>query len=121
LENQIGSFIAPVTNGKDRSNAIYMPDMAELEFQAGLNQPDGVSATVEKDVAVFPNPTADFIRITAKEEIRQIRVLDQAGAEVKRFAPLNNLYDIRELDSGLYTIILTFNNDETKHIQVIKL
>jgi hypothetical protein len=121
LENQIGSFVAPVTNGKDRSNVIQMPDMAELEFQAGLNQSDGVSATVEKDVAVFPNPTADFIRITAKEEIRQIRVLDQAGAEVKRFAPSDNLYDIRELASGLYTIILTFNNDETKYIQVIKL
>ncbi len=117
LENQVGSFVAPVASGKDRSLPMKMPTMAEFEERAKLSQ----TATVENEVAVFPNPTTDFLQITTDRELQQIVVLDQNGAEVKQFVPSNNLYDIRELSSGVYTIILKFNNNETKHIKVVKL
>ena len=91
--------------------------MSEFEERAKLSQ----TATIENEVAVFPNPTSDFLQITADGELQQIVVLDQNGEEVKQFVPSNNLYDIRELASGIYTIILTFNNNETKHIKVVKL
>ncbi len=118
LEAQIGSFIAPVTNGRDRSNYIKM---STVEEQVKFNQLAKSMAIVESEVAIFPNPTTDFLQVTAKNEIQQISLLDQNGSEVKRFVPSNNLYDIRELASGVYTIILTFNNNETKYIKIVKL
>ncbi|WP_341907599.1 T9SS type A sorting domain-containing protein [Fluviicola taffensis] len=117
LENQVGSFVSPIASGKDRSLPMKMPTMSEFEERAKLSQ----TATIENEVTVFPNPTSDFLQITADGELQQIVVLDQNGAELKQFVPSNNLYDIRELASGIYTIILTFNNNETKHIKVVKL
>lgn len=121
LENQVGSFVAPVASGKDRSLPIKVPTFNEFEEQSRLNHLSGMNVVIEDEVAVFPNPTADFFQIGADEEFHEILVLDQFGSEVKRFVPSNNLYDIRELASGIYTIILAFNGNETKHIKMVKL
>jgi|GEM_PF-4130363 len=119
LENQIGSFIAPSASGKDLSLPMKMPTVSEFEEQARLSQTTVVNSSNE--VYVFPNPTSDFLQITGDGEIQQIVILDQNGAEVKRFVPSNNLYDIRELASGVYTIILKFTDNESQHIKVVKL
>jgi hypothetical protein len=121
LENQVGSFVAPVASGKDRSLPMKLPTFNEFEEQSRLNHLSGMNVAIEDEVAVFPNPTADFFQIGADEEFHEVLVLDQFGSEVKRFVPSNNLYDIRELASGIYTIILTFNGNETKHIKMVKL
>jgi hypothetical protein len=117
LENQVGSFVAPVSSGKDRSLPMKVPTALEFEERAKLSQ----ITTSENEVALFPNPTTDFFQIISEKELQKISLLDQNGAEVKQFVPSNYLYDIRELASGIYTIILTFKNNETKHIKVVKL
>ncbi|WP_343636322.1 T9SS type A sorting domain-containing protein [Fluviicola sp.] len=121
LDNQIGSFVAPSTSGKDLSLPIKMPTPSEFEQRAILNQTAGLNSTNENGVFLFPNPTTDFLQISTSNLLQQILVLDQNGAVVKQFAPSNNLYDIRELASGVYTIILKFNNNDTQHIKVVKL
>ncbi|MNJ84748.1 hypothetical protein D3C87_22070 [compost metagenome] len=120
LENQIGSFVAPVVSGKDHSLPMRMPTLVELEEEARFNNAAGLSTTTEDNVTVFPNPTADFLQIATSRELHEIIFQNQNGLEVKRFATNKNLYDIRELASGVYTIILTFNNNETKHIKIVK-
>ncbi|MNY31090.1 hypothetical protein D3C86_1652370 [compost metagenome] len=120
LENQIGSFVAPVTSGKDYSLPMKMPTVSELEQEASLNNPARLNATVESEASVFPNPTTDFLQIVTSGELQEVILQNQNGVEVKRFATQKNLYDIRELASGVYTIILTFNNNETKHIKIVK-
>ena len=120
LENRIGSFVAPVANGKDRSLPVKMPTVSELEESAKLNQTTRLNSTVENDVMVFPNPSSDFLQIVTTQEIKKVLVVDQNGKEMKRFVPSNNLYDIRELASGVYTIILTFNDNATKYIKIVK-
>jgi hypothetical protein len=120
LENQVGSFVAPSASGKDHSLPIKMPTLAEFSEQARLTQTTGGNSTDENRVSVFPNPTTDYLRILTSKSLQQIRVLDQTGATIKEFVPSNNLYDIRELASGVYTIILTFNDNESQHIKVVK-
>lgn len=120
LENQVGSFVAPSASGKDESLPMKVPTFNEFEEQSRLNHLSGMNVAIEDEVAVFPNPTADFFQIGADEEFHEILVLDQFGSEVKRFVPSNNLYDIRELASGVYTIILTFNDNDSQHIKVVK-
>jgi hypothetical protein len=118
LENQIGGFIAPSASGKDLSLPLKMPSVSEFEEQARLSQTTEVNSSNE--VYVFPNPTTDFLQISTSKPLQQILVLDQTGATVKQFVPSNNLYDIRELASGIYTIILTFNDNDSQHIKVVK-
>lgn len=120
LENQLGSFVAPVANGKDRSLPVKMPTVSELEENATFNQATRPNSAVENNVTVFPNPTSDFLQIVTTQEIEKVLVVDQTGAEVKQLVSSNNLYDIRALASGIYTIILTFNNYETKYIKIVK-
>lgn len=121
LENQIGSFIAPTASGKDLSLPMKMPTASEFEQRARLNQTAGLNSTNENGVSIFPNPTTDFLQISTIKHLEQILVLNQNGATVKQFAPSNNLYDISELASGVYTIILKFNNNDSQHIKVVKL
>ena len=97
-----------------------MPTVIELEESAKLNQTTRLNSTLENDVTVFPNPTSDFLQIVTTQKIEKSFVVDQNGKEIKQLVPSNNLYDIRELASGVYTIILTFNNNETKHIKIVK-
>ena len=120
LENQLGSFAAPPASGRDLSLPVNMPTASEFEERARLNQTTGVNSTNESDVYVFPNPTTDFLQIATSKSLQHILVTDQIGATVKQFVPSDNLYDIRELASGVYTIILTFNNNESQYIQVVK-
>lgn len=120
LENQLGSFVAPIANGKDRSLSIKMPTVSELEENAKLNQTTRPNLMVENDIIVFPNPSSDFLQIMTTQEIEKVLVVDQNGMQVKQFAPSDNLYDIRELASGVYTIILTFSNHETRHSKIVK-
>lgn len=121
LENQLGSFVAPVTSGKDNSLPVRILTASELEQQAKLNQTAGLNSIIDDGVSVFPNPVTDYLQITSSKAFQQIAVLDQNGSIIKQFVPSNNLYDIRELASGIYTILLTFSGNETKHIQVVKL
>ncbi|MDR0803232.1 T9SS type A sorting domain-containing protein, partial [Fluviicola sp.] len=123
LENQLGSFVAPVTSGRDRSNYIKMPTVTELEEIALSNQTAGTgrTGTENRETVAYPNPTSDFLQIAATEELQQVILLDQSGAEVKEFDPLNKLFDLREVASGIYTLILTYTNYETTHIKVVKL
>ncbi|MGV3613401.1 MAG: T9SS type A sorting domain-containing protein [Fluviicola sp.] len=120
LDNQIGSFVAPVASGKDHSLPIKIPKVSELEQYASLNQRTSVDTATENEVTVFPNPTTDFLQLATSREISEMILQNQNGAEVKRFVAKKNLYDIRDLASGVYTIILTFNNHETKHIKIVK-
>lgn len=121
LENQLGSFVAPVASGRDRSLPLKVPTPSEFHADALFNQPLGLATTVENEVAVFPNPATDFVQIASDKEFTEIIVLDQHGSKIKQFAPSNNLYDLSDLASGVYTIVLIFNNHETKHIKVTKL
>src|SRR5690606_19965053 len=120
LENQIGGFVAPIASGKDRSLPVKMPTSIELEEQANFNNTAGLNTTAENDVTVFPNPTTDFLQIATSRQLHEVVFQNQYGVEVKRFVTKKNLYDIRELASGVYNIILTFNNNETKHIKIVK-
>jgi hypothetical protein len=70
---------------------------------------------------IYPNPTKDFFTISEAEYLQQITLLDHNGSEIKQFDTLNKLHDIRDLSAGVYLLILKFNENETKHIKLVKL
>lgn len=121
LESQIGSFVAPVTRGKDRSLPMKTPSFSEFEASGRLNQVMGTSDLENNPVWVYPNPVTDVFRVAKTENLCLVLLLDQNGAEIKQFDPSEKLYDIREVASGIYTLILKFTDHETKHIKVVKL
>jgi hypothetical protein len=63
----------------------------------------------------------DFFQTLGTETLQQIYLLDQNGVEVERFATSEKIYDIHELASGIYTLILKFTDNETKHVKIVKL
>ncbi len=121
LESKVGSFVAPVTRGKDRSLPMKVTTFSELEASARLNQAMGSSNVENDQVWVYPNPVTDFFQVAEAENLQEVFLLDQNGAEVKEFDPSEKLYDIREVASGMYTLILKFTDHETKHLKVVKL
>ncbi len=121
LENQIGSFVAPVASGKDHSLPVKMPTVSELGELAQANQASRLDVTNSEELIAYPNPVTDFFQIVASEEPNRVILMDSYGSEVRVFDSSDKIFDIREVAQGVYTIILTFNNNETKHIQVVKL
>lgn len=57
-------------------------------------------------VAIFPNPTTDFIYINAAEVIEYISILDVSGRTMSVFAPNENSthFDLSNLQAGIYFI-----------------
>ncbi len=121
LESKIGSFVAPITNGKNHSLPMKVPTFSEFEETLRLNQIARDNSIENSHTLVYPNPVTDFFQVVQTEDLQQVLLLNQNGVEVKQFDPLDKLYDIRELASGIYTLILKFTDHETKHIKVVKL
>lgn len=118
IEGQIGSSVAPQTLGRTHSNRMDMPTIEELEIS---NQPTKTRNTNENVVFTYPNPTTDFCQLETREELKKITLLDQNGAPVKEFGPLDRTLDMQEFASGVYTLVVIFTSKPTEYVKIIKL
>ena len=112
-----GTPLAEVTidyAGAPRGTA---PDLGAYEFAFSL----AVAETSKKAhaISVYPNPFADFIKISDVKNIKTINISDLSGKIVKTLSPANEL-DLRDLNAGIYLISFQFDNGTFKTTKVIK-
>ena len=66
-------------------------------------------------VTLYPNPTSDFVRISAGESIDFVRVFDVTGRVVKESSPNKSDFslNVSNLSKGVYLVKLNAGNKET--------
>ena len=77
----------------------------------------GLSGIYSTPITVYPNPTNETFIISTEGIISEVQLLDMSGRVVKLFEGNNELYDVKEINAGVY--ILRINNDSV--IQTIRL
>ncbi len=71
----------------------------------------------EINLTVYPNPCSEFITIDTKEKIQDISILNISGQKVKTLETNQNKFDISDLTSGIYFVIVkTEKNQAVKKL-----
>lgn len=56
-------------------------------------------------VQIFPNPATEYIEVTAKQEIKEITIINMIGRRVKSFRFVDDQrYYIGDLPQGMYLV-----------------
>lgn len=87
-------------------------------YDATLSTSETVKA--KNDIKAYPNPFADVLNISDVSNVKSISVVDISGKLVKTFdKPESTLY-LRELNSGMYLVILNMKDGSKQTIKAIK-
>lgn len=82
--------------------------------------------SLEQEIDVYPNPSKDILYIGSNETIQTIEILDQTGNLLERISLENNnsktiQIPVEYLDSGVYFIRISINNDKIISKRFIKI
>ncbi|UFH31982.1 T9SS type A sorting domain-containing protein [Chryseobacterium sp. C-71] len=81
----------------------------------------GTADIVKNDkVKAFPNPFADVLNISDVKNVKSISIVDIAGRVVKTIDKPSTSLQLRELNSGMYMVILNMNDGSRQTIKAIK-
>lgn len=72
---------------------------------------------------IYPNPAKDFINIKSQLNLNTVDIYNQLGQQVlkiKANALLNNSVDIKNLNKGMYLMMITADNNKQETIRFIK-
>ncbi|QVY66116.1 T9SS type A sorting domain-containing protein [Polaribacter sp. Q13] len=98
-------FILNTDNGQVLENGTsFKKNFNPIDIQAIEEATAGVKDYEAKKIAVFPNPTTDFISIeNATNEIKSVTIFNVMGKQVKTFNKHSNL-DVSNLAKGIYLL-----------------
>ncbi|WP_312343506.1 fibronectin type III domain-containing protein [Chryseobacterium binzhouense] len=71
-------------------------------------------------VQAYPNPFVDVLNISDIKNVKSISVIDIAGRLVKSFEKPSNILHLRELNAGVYLVVLNMNDGTKQTIKAIK-
>ncbi|WP_196890537.1 T9SS type A sorting domain-containing protein [Aureivirga marina] len=96
-------------------------DFTELYEFTTIDASVGIEEITIDGLTIYPNPANNFVKISAKEEIQKIEIIDVLGKKV--FSKKGNIseekIDISTLKSGVYFIQIT-SNEKTNFVQILK-
>ena len=121
LEQQMGSFVAPKTSGRIKSNYLEMKTIEQLIDEQETTRGSGFTSAENDGISVFPNPVNDLFEVSGYETLQELVLLDKNGSEVRYFDISDKLHDISDLSAGVYMLVIKFNENETTHIKLVKL
>ena len=76
--------------------------------------------TTKKDIKAYPNPFADVLNISDISNVKSISVVDISGKLVKTFDKPESTLQLRELNSGMYLVVLNMKDGSKQTIKTIK-
>ncbi len=78
----------------------------------GVDNPTRIDGYNQVDILLYPNPVTDIITIESSELISSVEVRDLSGniATVVPVESMKTTFDISSLNSGIYNVIITSNN-----------
>ncbi len=80
----------------------------------------GIDEQMNSNFTIYPNPTADWLSIKTKNEIRKITIFDMTGKLVYKNNQIKERIDIRSLDKGVYIIHIEDLRGKTYSNKLIK-
>jgi uncharacterized delta-60 repeat protein len=78
----------------------------------------------ENDIQIYPNPTNSFIKINSKTSIQKIEIYNLLGQLVASKTYGNNAleieYDLIKFETGIYTVLITSEDEHTISKKILK-
>jgi Secretion system C-terminal sorting domain len=93
-------FSTPVTNAVSLGNTTFV--------------------NTEQKINLFPNPATTTFEIKNVSNLQSISIYDNLGRRVKEFLRPENIYDISDLNSGIYYIKIKDSNGSVFDVKLIK-
>jgi hypothetical protein len=75
---------------------------------------------VKNDLKIYPNPFADVLNISDVKNVKSVNIVDIAGRLVKTIDKPSSALQLRDLNSGMYMVILNMNDGSKQTIKAIK-
>ncbi|MCI3938666.1 T9SS type A sorting domain-containing protein [Chryseobacterium aahli] len=117
-----GTYAAGTPNTTQSTTALATADytgfLSYAEIASGLGTSEMTSN--EKGIKVYPNPFADVLNISDVKNVKSISIVDLAGRVVKTIEKPSSSLQLRELNSGMYMVILNMNDGSRQTIKAIK-
>jgi len=130
IPNTSTVFSYNITGGTNQMKfAIYatdgsVDDSADNDFFIDNFAITSVLSTAESAVKnklqLYPNPFAEVLNISDVKEVKSISIVDISGRAVKSVDKPSSALQLRELNSGMYVVILHMNDGSKQNIKVIK-
>ncbi|MCX8523695.1 fibronectin type III domain-containing protein [Chryseobacterium formosus] len=87
-------------------------------YDASLSTSEAVKA--KNDIKAYPNPFADVLNISNVSNVKSIYVMDVSGKLLKTFDKPEAALQLRELNSGMYLVVLNMKDGSKQTIKAIK-
>lgn len=119
-----GAFNATNGNGGTSGDVVYTSNYTVMEHAVGVNE----IGHQELEVSLYPNPFTDYIRVSMKDNEKQvssIQLFNQAGSMVNQINASSNSNEWRmetnDLNAGLYFVVLETIDNTKVSKSIIKL
>ena len=103
----------------DPNNEVYI--MA-ADFTICVDALTSVSESQRNSLKIYPNPTANYIRVSNNNFVRQLWISNILGKRVRTFNTFSNgQYDVSDLPDGIYLVSMVDNfNKVIKTVRISK-
>lgn len=114
--DDLTQFVSINTSGAT-GDAYYYIDQVNV-----VQSPLGNSDFSQEKYQILPNPVADkFTILSNQSEVITNIELYSTYNRLKSFKPIDSIYNVEDLPSGIYYIILTFESNRKRICKIIKL
>jgi hypothetical protein len=116
----VGQVVYTTATGTNGSVAQGVQQAYEISISTGVNE-----TSIHLELAVYPNPTKDFLNLTVKsEELEslsyQLYSLEGKVIEDKKVNENSTTIKMEELPNSIYFLKVTNNNQIVKTFKIIK-
>lgn len=132
ISNTSTQFTYTVSGGTNQMKfAIFategtIDDSADIDFfvdnflvtQSALSTVE--NTLTKNNIKAYPNPFTDVLNISDVKNVKSISVVDIAGRVVKTFEKPSSDLQLRELNAGMYLVVLTMNDGSKQTLKAIK-
>ncbi|WP_143883390.1 T9SS type A sorting domain-containing protein [Chryseobacterium binzhouense] len=117
-----GTYVAGTPNTTQSTTALAFADYTGFLSFAELSAALGTGEILikEKSIKIYPNPFSDVLNISDIKNVKSISVIDIAGRVVKSFDKPSATLQLRELNSGMYLVVLNMNDGTKQTLKAIK-
>lgn len=115
--NTIFAFYGSNGDVNNDEDVNFYVDNFVVEPASALSTTENIK---KNNLKAYPNPFADVLNISDISNVKSISVVDVSGKLVKSFNKPESVLHLRELNSGMYLVILHMKDGSRQTIKAIK-
>ena len=105
-------------------NPISYYRLKQVDFDASFSYTEIISVAIPalvKETKIFPNPTAESIKIETKRRIQSVEIIDYLGKRIKyELNPRSNTLALDGLKNGVYLLKISSKFSTSMHKLIVK-